>query len=372
MRVGYVTSSLSRSAGGLFHSVSGLAGAVAQQGVDITVFGGVDRHFEVDHQQWSGVPIRPHPLSDVYGFHWRVFDRLLSHRPDLLHLHGIWTATSIYGRFAQLAGIPIVVSPHGMLEAWILRRRKLAKAVHGALFERPLVRGGYIHALCAAEYNTVSAYLPGAARRMFVLPNGTSSVPATPTAPGRSGVLYLGRLHPKKQVLELAKAWAGSASLDGIVLTIAGWGDTGYEAQVKAVALASNNVRFVGSLYGVAKDRAFESARAFILPSLSEGLPMSVLEALQHGCLPIITDQCNLPELFTAGAARRIATDLSDVDRVVLDAVAASDEDVRRRSHFLTSYAHRYRWSEIASAMIGHYRDIIDRCAPARRVAGPR
>jgi glycosyltransferase involved in cell wall biosynthesis len=364
MRVAYISSSLSRSAGGLYHSVSGLATAVAAQGVDVTVFGGADRHFEADRGQWANVPLRPYPLSDVYSLYWRVFRQLLSHRPDLLHLHGIWTATSIYGRFAQLAGIPTVVSPHGMLEAWILRRRPLTKAVHGALFERPLVSGGHVHALCAAEYSAVRGYLPGAAKRMFILPNGTEVVAAKQTQTRRSGVLYLGRLHPKKQVLELAKAWTRSPLLEGTVLTIAGWGEAAYEAAVREVAEASANVRFVGSLYGSAKEQAFETAAAFILPSLSEGLPMSVLEALQHGCLPVITDQCNLPELFADGAARRMETDLSDIGRVVVDAVSTAGNAAQ--SQFLRSYARRYRWSEIATAMIGHYRAIIDGRVSAR------
>ncbi len=364
MRIAYLTSSLSRSAGGLYHSVSGLAAAVALQGPEVAVFGGADRHFEEDRREWGGVPLRPHPVSDVYGFSWGVFRRLLSYRPDLLHLHGIWTAGSIHARIAQLAGVPVLVSPHGMLEAWILQRRRLAKAVHGALFERPLVGGGHVHALCAAEHASVSRYQPGATSRMFTLPNGTAVVAPGQTGVRRSGVLYLGRLHPKKQVLELAKAWTRSPLLEGTVLTIAGWGEPAYEAAIREVAEPSTNVRFVGSLYGSAKEKAFETAAAFVLPSLSEGLPMSVLEALQHGCLPVITDQCNLPELFADGAARRIETDLSDIGRVVADAVATPDVDAQ--SLFLRSYAQRYQWSGIATAMIGHYRAIIDGHASAR------
>lgn len=366
MRVAYLTSSLSRSAGGLYHAVSGLAGAIAQQGPEVTAFGGVDRNFEDDREGWGGTSLRAHRVSDVYGFSWGVFERVLSYRPDVLHLHGIWTASSIGARIAQLAGIPVLVSPHGMLEAWILQRRRLAKTVHGALFERPLLGGGYVHALCAAEYASVSRYLPGAASRMFILPNGTATVTEGQIPARRSGVLYLGRLHPKKQVLELAEAWKQSPLLTETVLTIAGWGEPGYEAAIREVAEASNNVKFVGPLYGSAKEQAFETAAAFVLPSVSEGLPMSVLEALQHGCLPVITDQCNLPELFAVGAARRIETDLSDLDRVVVDAVAAANGDALRRSQSLRSYARRYRWSEVATAMIGHYGTIIDAHASSR------
>lgn len=366
MRIAYLTGSLSRSAGGLYHAVSGLAGTIAQQGPEVTAFGGVDRHFDEDREGWGGTSLRPHPASDVYGFSWRVFEPVLACRPDLLHLHGIWTASSIAARIAQLARIPVLVSPHGMLEPWILQRRKLAKTVHGALFERPLVGGGYVHALCAAEHTAVSRYLPGAASRMFIVPNGTATVAEGPTPARRSGVLYLGRLHPKKQVLELAKAWTRSPLLETTVLSVAGWGEPAYEAAIRAVAAASANVKFVGPLYGSAKEQAFETAAAFVLPSVSEGLPMSVLEALQHGCLPLITDQCNLPELFADGAARRIETNLSDIERVVVDAVAAADGDALSQSRFLRSYARRYRWSEVATAMIGHYQTIIDAHASSR------
>ena len=105
MRIAYLTGSLSRTAGGLYHSVSGLARAVAQQGPEVAVFGGADRYFEEDREEWRAVLLRPHSVSDVYGFSWGVFRRLLSYRPDLLHLHGIWTAGSIHARIAQLVGV---------------------------------------------------------------------------------------------------------------------------------------------------------------------------------------------------------------------------------------------------------------------------
>lgn len=360
MRVAQLTSSLSRSAGGLYYSVSGLTKAIAQLGVEVAVFGGADGHFEEDRPQWGDVPLRPHPLRGGYGFDRRVFGRLRAFRPDLLHVHGIWSASSVYGRSAQLLGIPVLVSPRGMLDAWIMQRRPRTKWVHGALFERPLIAGAHVHALSPAEYGSVSAYVPGAARRTFVLPNGTSAVPRT-RGKARSGVLYLGRLHPKKQVLELVRAWARSPGLRETVLTIAGWGDAGYGAAVRAEAEAASNVRFVGALHGEAKARAFEDARAFVLPSLSEGMPMSVLEALQHGCLPLITDQCNLPELFADGAARRIAADLSDLDQVVSGAVGLAEGEVAARSDYLSEYAGRYRWDGIAAAMVERYRWIIAR-----------
>jgi glycosyltransferase involved in cell wall biosynthesis len=59
---------------------------------------------------------------------------------------------------------------------------------------------------------------------------------------------------------------------------------------------------FLGPAFGDAKDALLRRADAFILPSFSEGLPMSVLEAWSYG-LPVL-----MTEGFAAEAAIRIGT----------------------------------------------------------------
>jgi len=67
--------------------------------------------------------------------------------------------------------------------------------------------------------------------------------------------------------------------------------------------LDSVDVVFYGPAFGEEKEALLRSADAFILPSLSEGLPMSVLEAWAYGLPVLMTAECNLPEGFSAGAA---------------------------------------------------------------------
>ncbi|SEQ53680.1 poly(glycerol-phosphate) alpha-glucosyltransferase [Devosia sp. YR412] len=358
VRIVHYSTSLSRSAGGLYTAVAGLASATAALGAEVAIVGGADEFFEADRAAWQGVDVRPHALKHgPYGFAFDAFSTIAALKPDIVHINGIWSAASIYGAVSALRGVPVVVSPHGMLDPWILSRSRLVKTVHSTLFERPMLARAHVHALSASEREAVLAYMPGIESRTFTLPNGISDtpVPASPTP--RQGVLYLGRLHQKKQVLELMQAWSDLPAAIGGNLTIAGWGDAAYEAEVTRLAVAG--VDFVGSLYGEAKSAAFSSARFFILPSLSEGLPMAVLEAIQHGCVPILTDQCNLPELFADDIALRMNTDFSDFPAVMTRALAMDDAEFAERSAAAQTYAQRYLWSNIACSMLSEYDRIL-------------
>jgi poly(glycerol-phosphate) alpha-glucosyltransferase len=101
----------------------------------------------------------------------------------------------------------------------------------------------------------------------------------------------------------LAAAW---------VLVIAGWGDRKYEADLEKVIRETglqHQIRLLGPLFDVEKERVMRYARAFILPSFSEGLPMAVLEAWSFALPVFMTRYCNLTEGFKAAAAFEIEVD---------------------------------------------------------------
>jgi poly(glycerol-phosphate) alpha-glucosyltransferase len=360
MKVLFHTSSLSRSGGGVYSAAAGLAHALADQGVEVVAVGAAGEHFDEDRPAWGPVTFDPHGMGDSgYGLHRHTLTAVRRHRPDLVHVHGIWSANSICGLAAALRGVPTVVSPHGMLEPWILARRPTLKRVHAALFERPLLRRAHIHALNEAERANIDAFVTGANGRTFVLPNGISQAAPLDRPEEKHGTLFLGRLHSKKQVVELVDAWRALGLPDDETLTIAGWGDPEYEAGVRQAADGAANVTFVGPLHGEAKIVALSRARFFILPSLSEGLPMAVLEAIQHGCIPIITPECGLPELLRDGVALRMEKDFSDFGAVVRYALGFPDREIAHRSLAATTYAGNYAWPRIAREMIERYRQCI-------------
>lgn len=356
MRVLHYSTRLGRSAGGLYYSVSGLARAMAALGTDVTVAGGRENGFADDKHVWGTLPLLTHPLGrSRYGFSSAMQAEIARLRPDILHIHGIWSASSIHGRFAP-RGTQVVVSPRGMLDPWIVSRKPWLKGPHAALFERPMLARAHLHALSEHEAKAALSYMPALAGRIFTLPNGVD--PASAAQPEkRSGALYLGRLHEKKQVLQLIEAWERHAK--HTVLTVAGWGGQAYQAQVAARCKSPKRVRFVGALAGESKAQALSAARFFILPSLSEGLPMAALEAVSHGCIPVLTEACHLPELFAQDVALQMAPDFSDFHDVLNRLEAMSEEEKTTRSARARQAARSYLWPDIARAMLDNYARIL-------------
>jgi poly(glycerol-phosphate) alpha-glucosyltransferase len=202
-----------------------------------------------------------------------------------------------------------MISPHGMLDPWAMRQHAWKKELAGLLFERRhLGAAACLHALTPAEALAIRSF--GLRNPVAVVPNGVELPPLRLARPdGPRTLLFLGRLDPKKGLETLLQAWAEAAAdagREGWRLVIAGWGTPAYERRLHALADElglGTSVVFAGAVQGSARDACFGGADAFVLPSLSEGLPMAVLEAWSYGLPVLMSQQCNLPEGFAAGAA---------------------------------------------------------------------
>lgn len=357
MRIIHYSTRLGRSAGGLYHSVSGLARAMASLGAEVIVAGGHESGFADERHVWGQLPLLTHTLGRTrHGFSLAMQAEIARLKPDILHVHGIWSGSSIHGRLAP-GRTRVVVSPRGMLDPWILARKPWLKRPHAALLERPMLGRAYLHALCDHEAAAALDYMPALAGRIFTVPNGVEPAPAD-EALQRDGALYLGRLHEKKQVLPLIDAWERRSKK--LVLTIAGWGEPAHEAAIAARCKGHKRVRFVGALHGKSKAQALSAARFFILPSLSEGLPMAALEAISHGCVPILTDACHLPQLFAEDVALRMEADFSDFSAVIAQVEAMGDKEKGERSARARQAARPFFWPGIARTMLDHYARILE------------
>lgn len=290
---------------------------------------------------------------------------------DGLHIHGLWDSTSwMAARAARRQRKPYVLSAHGMLEPWALRQGKLKKQLYAAAIEREIVRGAHcLHALTEAEATQYRQFGSGDTP-IVVIPNGVT-VPTDlnaepflrqfPALCARRIVLFLARLHVKKGVDLLVEAWTRvSRMFPEAVLVVAGPDSGGMRAQLEATVAASGTgaqVVFAGLLDAATKWSAFAAAELMVLPSHSEGLSMSVLEAMGAGVPVLLTPQCNMPWVRHAGAGwltepdiDALAASLAHVLHEGTGANAVAGAAARR------TIAADYSWSAVAARMAQVYR----------------
>jgi glycosyltransferase involved in cell wall biosynthesis len=372
MKIGLLTAHASRRAAGVWVSVAQLGKALAARGLEVEIFGIADGVSEIDGAGWTGPPLSLHPArgSEAFGYAPRLARSLQDRRPSLLHANGLWMYPSLASlRDNRRAGRPYLVAPHGMLDPWAVANAAWKKRLVGWWFEDAHLAGAAcLHALTEAEAKAIRAY--GLANPICVVPNGIDlpdgqAEPAPPWADGVGGrrvLLFLGRLHPKKNLTSLIRAWKDVQSIAAArdwLLVIAGWDQAGHERQLQRVAEAqglAGSLRFAGPQFDDDKAASFAHADAFVLPSQSEGLPVAVLEAWSHGLPVLMTEACNLPEGVAAGAALPIGADRAAIAAGLRQLFALSDAErcaMGARGRALVR--ERFTWRSVGERMSSVY-----------------
>lgn len=220
---------------------------------------------------------------------------------DAVHFHGLWQpAHARLSRQLKARGIPMVVSPHGMLEPWAWRHKWWKKWPYYYAVERAhLRRASAVLATAPPEARRLQARLP--AQRVEMLPLGFTGDAAPDYAAARATLgwgpeetvlLFLSRLHVKKGLELLLRGLAATKPPTGTRLVVVGGGEPDYVARVKALAagLPLPPVEWAGEIWGEARWPYFQGADLFCLPTYSENFGLAVLEACQVGTPALTTD----------------------------------------------------------------------------------
>jgi glycosyltransferase involved in cell wall biosynthesis len=213
--------------------------------------------------------------------------------PRLIHDNGLWGYTNYAAaRFAARQQIPLVVSPHGMLEPWAMREKRTRKLLGLAVFQRNILNSAaLLMATAESEYENVRRF--GLRQPVAVVPLGVA-LPQTrahhAVATTSRSILFLSRIHPVKGLLPFIRAWH-RVGQPGWRIIIAGPDEAGHLTQVRELISQlgmDSQFEFPGAVEGPAKRLLFESADLFVLPTLSENFGVVVAEAMSYG-LPVLT-----------------------------------------------------------------------------------
>lgn len=360
----------------MFEAVLEYARLARLQGLEPVLIGGSDEQTAADVDRLSDFEVVTAPLHNAtLGFAPGLLDKILNADLDLLHLNGIWQLPSYQAAtWAAQTRRPYLISPHGMLDPWIVRRGKLKKWLARIGFEkRSWRRASMFHALTEAEAGDIVRVTGREA--ITIIPNPINQpetmVKRDVDIDGTQRVIYLSRIHPKKNVETLVDAWlAVDAVKSGDwLLDIFGWGDADHCASLrdKIERSGSSTVAFHGAVFGAEKAAVLERARFLILPSHSEGLPMAVLEAWAAGTPTLMSEACHLPLGIMVGAALDCGTKEAEISASLHRALTLPVEQWQGMSQRAVALARTSFSADAVGARLAHvYRSLSDLELPQR------
>lgn len=370
--------------GGVERHVRELAVRMAGRGHTVTVFCRAG-YQPADGTPHPGVRVKIRPA--IRSKHLEAISHTLAVMPevmlpqalggyDLVHIHAVGPA--LFAWLPRLSGRKVVVTLHGLD---FLRAR-------WGRFASCVLRLGAWSARCFAHElivvsHTLQEYCRAHGRAdAHWLPNGVNAPPgplretgpdAVPCAEAndvlaRHGLapggylLSLGRLVAEKGLHHLIRAFRGLDTPLALVIAGEGAPGDGYAEDLRDAARGDARITFTGALYGADKDVILRNARLFVLPSELEGMPITLLEAMSHGCPALTADIAECDEIRTQAAAEGVdelfavfacgdARSLHDALERLLTRPDLAATGLRARQYVLA----RYDWEAVTDATLRIY-----------------
>lgn len=248
---------------------------------------------------YKGVKIKD--LKTLPGKHLEAFTHTLravwyakTAKADIVHIHAV--GPSIAVPFSRMLGMKTVMTHHGPdynRDKW----GKFAKAVirtgekWGVKYaSHVIVISKFIQNLCAEKYpsqKNVSLIYNGV---QLQCPPSQDDYLRELGLQKRGYVLAVGRFVKEKCFDLLVRAFSQIAP-EGVKLVIAGDADheDAYSLELKELA-KKNGVVLTGFIQKDKLAQLYANARLFVLPSTHEGLPISLLEAMNGHCDVLVSD----------------------------------------------------------------------------------
>ena len=290
---------------------------------------------------------------------------------DFVHIHSIW----LYPTLAAAAAckrhcVPYWIRPAGSLEPWCLKLKAWKKGLYFRLIERPqLNAAAAVHAVSTQEAENIRA--TGIAAPIVTIPNGVD-LAAFDRGPDRAAarvqldlpadariVLFLGRIHPKKGLDVLGRAFAEVRDrMPGALLAVVGPDEGPYARQVRReydeLGLG-RSVLFLGELRDDDKIAAFRAADAFVLPSRSENFGISVAESLAAGTPVVVSRNTPWEAVEREGAGYWTVLEPGPVAAALVELLAqpARAREMGARGRALIE--REFQWPAIARRVVEAY-----------------
>lgn len=232
-----------------------------------------------------------------FSYSWKITIAFLLDeiKPDIVHVNCCWMpACAAVQRIAQKRGYKVVLTPHGMLEPWIIKRHYWTRKVPALwLYQKAAVqRADCVQATAESERDNLLKLGYNSNIKVVRLGIDAESIEIKRSWKKSRQILFLSRVHVKKGINFLVEtADVLRNELQGYKILVAGEGEADYVEAMKRMICdrgLQDIVQLIGGVYGDEKWRLFQTSDFFVLPTHSENFGLAIAESLASGT-PVIT-----------------------------------------------------------------------------------
>ena len=372
MKIYHFVQTVSKNSGGLGNSIYDLTSELNNLGIDNIIINGEETTNEFDSRISPNKKVKLIKISANFSIkNLRYLINLIKKNflkspPNLIHLHGLWMPITVIGfLIAKIFKLPYVLSPHGMLMPYALKQSSFKKKLALKLYQNKIIKDSSI-IFAASNYEYKSVKLINPVADIKIIPHGIK-LPNIKVFKNNSickNALFLGRLNPSKGIKELIKIW-NEIDLKNWCLNIAGIIENNeyYESllHLSKEKIKTKQIKFIGPVYGLEKEKIFSSSDLFISLTKSENFGISILEALAYK-IPVLTTMDSPWELIEKESIGWwVPNNKKLIKKALIEASSLSKNELKKKGEISFSIARDFfSWNKLALKYIKEYQAILE------------
>lgn len=297
---------------------------------------------------------------------------IIRYHPDIAIINGIFFKEFVIaGKMLKRYKVPYLVTFHGSYSRSNYKKHTIRKALFRFLIFNQVIKHA-ANVIFLSQKERDNSIVKDCKKLPFIIPNGCN-LPSLSRESKTNGLpiefVFIGRMDiygkgidVLVEALDCVRHFYGQSELDKFHITLYGQHYQDSEIWVKKNIVESHlyPIDYKGPIYSNEKEEMLRRADILILPSRSEGFPVSVLEALSYGIPCIVTPQTNVADIIqqykcgwvTELDAKAMANTIVSACNQYRDAEDALHKHARRAASMFT-------WYNIAKQTESCYKSII-------------
>lgn len=272
-----------------------------------------------------------------YYLTFRVHKIVKQVNPDVVESYD-WSGPLLYKRFSA----PLVLRMHGAHSAHAFNEKKRRSKFLYIL--------EWLQFYLANSFVAVSKHMGETTLRSFSLQKPFKVVynpidvnvfkPVQAIQKDKNILLYVGRIHERKGILELLNTFNLVAERNAsIILKLAGDGNDSYIEELRSYITdkAQGRVHFLGKIPHNELTHLYNSAAVTVFPSRAEAFGITIAESMACGIAPIVTNRASGPEIIQHGVSGWLV-DVYDEPAFCNTIIQAFGDGIKRKAMGLAAH----------------------------------